>query len=149
MFQFLKHWLNTYLINTNKYNKTDLHFKELKMTKKNYVDGFVFLPLHIYRRHLSPPVRKMCPILNLPLIGETIIIFSNKTFKCSYSKTYTLLNLNLVNIWNDGKNLQGFRGQNPCKNVGLVSYLAIYHNFHGLKLSYIFLISKIIIKEIR
>ena len=37
------------------------------MKNKIYVDEFVFLPLHIYKRHLSPPVRKMCPILNLPL----------------------------------------------------------------------------------
>ena len=48
--------------------------------EKKYVDGFVFLPSHIYRRLISPPVRKMCPIPNLPLIGENIIIFSNKTF---------------------------------------------------------------------
>ena len=54
------------------------------MTKKIYVeiyvDGFVFIPSHIYRRHLSPPVRKMYPIPSLPLIGENIIILSNKTF---------------------------------------------------------------------
>ena len=41
----------------------------------------LFMPLHIYyRRHLSPPVRNMCPISNHLLIGENIIIFSNKTF---------------------------------------------------------------------
>ena len=37
------------------------------MTKKIYVDVFVFLLLHIYRMHLSPAVRKMCPILDVPL----------------------------------------------------------------------------------
>ena len=49
------------------------------MTKKKnkYVDGFVFMPSHTYRRHLSPPVRKMCPIPDLSLIGENVIIFSN------------------------------------------------------------------------
>ena len=38
--------------------------------KKIYVDGFVFMPSHIY----------MCPIPSLPLIGENIIIFSNEMF---------------------------------------------------------------------
>ena len=35
------------------------------MTKKLYVDVFVFLLWHIYKRHLhaSPPVHKMFPIL--------------------------------------------------------------------------------------
>ena len=48
------------------------------MTKKIYVNLFVFLLLHIYRRHLTPPVRKMCPILDVPLMGENIIIFVQK-----------------------------------------------------------------------
>ena len=56
------------------------------MPKKIYVDGFVFLSLHIYRMHLSPPVRKMCLVPNLPLIGENVIIFQTKHFQCSYSK---------------------------------------------------------------
>ena len=43
------------------------------MTKKIYVDVFVFLLLHIYRRHLSPPIRKMYPVLDVPLMGENII----------------------------------------------------------------------------
>ena len=51
------------------------------MTKKIYVDVFVFLLLHIYKRHLSPPVRKMCPILDVPLMGENIIFLSNKKFQ--------------------------------------------------------------------
>ena len=45
------------------------------MTKKMYVDVFFFL-LHIYRRHLSSPVRKMCLILDVPPMGENIIISS-------------------------------------------------------------------------
>ena len=34
------------------------------------------------------------------------------------------------------KNLQDLRDQNHCKHVGLVYHLAIYYDFHGLKLSY-------------
>ena len=63
------------------------------MTKKIYVDVFVFLPsthLHIYRWHLSP---KLCPIPDIPLMGENIIIFSNKTFQVIRFEKYTLLNL--------------------------------------------------------
>ena len=41
------------------------------MTKDIYGDDF-FLPLHICRKHISPPVRKMCPIPNLPLTGENV-----------------------------------------------------------------------------
>ena len=65
------------------------------MTKKTYVDGFVFVLLHIYRRHPSPPVRKMCSIPNLPLIGENIIIFSKKTPTISVVifEIYTVMNL--------------------------------------------------------
>ena len=48
------------------------------MTKKIYVDVFVFLLLHIYRRPLSPPFRKFCPILDVPLMGENVIIFVKK-----------------------------------------------------------------------
>ena len=85
------------------------------MTKKIYVDGFFFLPSHIYRRNLYfQSVRKMCPIPNLPIIGENIFIFLNN------SKKYTLLNIILVNIWIHGKNLQDLRGQNNCKIVGLL-----------------------------
>ena len=47
------------------------------MTKKINFDIFVFLLLHIYRRHISP-VRKMCPIPDVPLMGRNIIIFSSK-----------------------------------------------------------------------
>ena len=41
---------------------------EEKIMKKKYFDGFVFLPLHIYRRHPTPPIWKLCLIPNLPLI---------------------------------------------------------------------------------
>ena len=62
------------------------------------------MPSHIYRSHLSPSVRKMCPTPNLPLKGENIIIFSNKTFKVLiFVKIYTLLNLTLVKIWTTEK----------------------------------------------
>ena len=59
--------------------------------EKIHVNGFDFLLLNIYRRHLSPLVRKTCPIPNLPLIGEKKILSSlqPKRCKCSY---YTLLN---------------------------------------------------------
>ena len=50
-------------------------FKELNNDEKKYVDVFVFLLFHIYRRHLSLPVWKRCPIPDVPLIGENIIIF--------------------------------------------------------------------------
>ena len=68
------------------------------MTKKIHVDRFVFLPLHIYRRHLSPPVRKTCPIPNLPLTGENIIIFKKN-----------------VLIWKHGKHLQDLHVQTTAK----------------------------------
>ena len=58
---------------------------------------------------------EMCPIPNLPLIGENMIIFS--------------LNLIFGKNLNHGKNLQDLRGQNHCKNVRLVKHLAIYHDF--------------------
>ena len=54
---------------------------ELENDEKIYVDGFVFSAIAIYRGHISPPVWRMCPIPNFPLIRENIIIFSNKTFK--------------------------------------------------------------------
>ena len=50
-------------------------FKELKNNDKIFVDVFVFLLLHMYRRHQSPSVREMCPIPDVPLMGENIIIF--------------------------------------------------------------------------
>ena len=62
------------------------------------VDGFVFLPFHIYRRHLSPRVRKMCPIPKLVRIGENIS-FHTKRLNRSYKKKYKFL----VDIWNHGK----------------------------------------------
>ena len=45
------------------------------MTKKMYVDVFDFLLLNIYRSHLSPLVRKLCPIPDVPLLGDIIIFF--------------------------------------------------------------------------
>ena len=69
------------------------------MKKKIYVDGSVFLPFHIYRGLLSPPVRKICQIPNVPLIGENIISFRSKRFKSPYSKKYTFTEYILVNIF--------------------------------------------------
>ena len=87
-------------------------FKDLNLTIK---ENIFFLLMHINRRHLSPPVWKMCLIPDLPLMGENIIIFSNKTFQVlTFEKIHdTEYNLKkcLVNIWNHGKNLQDFRGQ--------------------------------------
>ena len=65
------------------------------MMKKIYVDGFVFLTLHIYRRFLSSPVLKTCPIPNLPLIGENIIIFSIKTFEMLIFKNIHITESNI------------------------------------------------------
>ena len=68
------------------------------MTKKIYVDEFVFLLLHIYRRHLSPPVWKLCQIPDISIMGENIIIFSNKMFqvlifqKIHFTESYLLEN---------------------------------------------------------
>ena len=59
------------------------------------------MPSHIYRRHLSPPVRKMCPIPNLPLIGENIMIF--------------LLNLIFGKNLNHGKKLTIFAWSKPLQ----------------------------------
>ena len=65
-------------------------FKELKNDEKIYVEAFVFLLLHVYRGHLSPPVRILCHVLDVPLMGENIIFFVKKNvLKCSYSKIYT------------------------------------------------------------
>ena len=77
--------------------------------RKIYVYVFVFLLLHIYRRHLSKPVRKMCPIPDIPLKGKNVIIFSIKKFqvlifeKIHITESYIIKIL--VNIWNHGKNL--------------------------------------------
>ena len=63
----------------------------------------------------------MCPIPNLPLIGENITCtssFQTKRFKCS-KNTHHRIKL-LVNIWNHGENVPDLPGQNDRKNVGLV-----------------------------
>ena len=46
---------------------TKKNFRVWKMTNKIYVDGFVFMPSQIYRRHLSPPFGKCArfPIFRL------------------------------------------------------------------------------------
>ena len=66
------------------------------MTKKIYVDGFVFLLLlMIIYRFLSN-------------ITFQVLIFEN----IHIAKSYVIKIL--VNIWNHGKNLQDLSGQNPC-----------------------------------
>ena len=47
-------------------------------------------------------------------------LFKQNVVSAHIRKKYTILNLTLVNIWNHKKNLQDLRGQNNCKNVGLV-----------------------------
>ena len=59
-------------------------------------------------------------------------------FTFSYSKKYTLLNLIFGKYLEPQKELTRFAWSKPCKNVGLVYPLAIFHDFHGLKLSYLF-----------
>ena len=82
------------------------------MLKKVYVDGFVFLPLHIYKRHLSPPVRKMRPIPN-PL--RILPSFQTKHFKYLYSNKYTLLNLIFGKYLEPRKKLTRFAWSKPLQ----------------------------------
>ena len=93
-------------------------------------DGFVFLPLHIYRRYLSPPVRKMCPISNLPLIGKNIIIFSNKTFESLIWKKYTLINLIFVKYLEPRKELILIFYNCLHMNSGKSQCLSYWFNVH-------------------
>ena len=96
----------------------DLHFR-LKNDEKNICLRIIFLLLHIYRRQLSLPVRKMCPIPDVPLMDENMI-FSNKMFEVlifeKIHNTESYINLFVVNIWNHGKKLQDLSGQIPCRN---------------------------------
>ena len=64
-------------------------FYELKYHEKIYVDVFVFMLLHVYRRYLSPPVRKMCPILAARLMGESIIILCHIKVLSAHIRKYT------------------------------------------------------------
>ena len=81
------------------------------MTKKIYVDHCTSTE----GTCVSPPIRKMCPILNLPLIGENMIIFANKTFQVViFEKIHITGSDFVVHIWNHGKNSQDLRVQNTC-----------------------------------
>ena len=66
----------------------------------------------------------MCPIPDIPLMGEIIIILSNKKFQVLIFENKHITESYLIkflgNIWNHRKNWQDLRGQNPCKNVGLL-----------------------------
>ena len=80
-----------------------------------------FALMHIYRRHLSPPVQKK--YAQFPIFGLYVKyyhLFKQKVLNAHNRKKYTLLNLILVNIWNLGKKLKGLHGQNHCRNVGPV-----------------------------
>ena len=107
-------------------------YQILKKTNKIYCDGFVNLPLHIYRRHSSPPVRKTCPIRNIPLQAKILSSLQTKRFKRSYSKIYTLLNPIFGKYLEPRKELTRFARSKPMQTC--------YHDhdFHGLKQAYLF-----------
>ena len=75
------------------------------MTKKVYIDGFVFCHRisteGTYHRRFGKCAR--FPIFRLK--AEALSSFRTKRFKCSYLKTYTLLNLIFGKNLNHGKNL--------------------------------------------
>ena len=68
---------------------------------------------------VSQQVRKMCPILDAPLIGVNMIIFVKEHVsrahirKCTLTITKYYITNVLVNIWNQGRNLQNLSSQNP------------------------------------
>ena len=90
----------------------------------------------------------MCPNPDVPLMGENIHCMI-KRFKYSFSKKVHISESYIVkfllNIWNHGKNLHDLSGQNPCKKWWTGVTFGHYHDFHGLKLSYLFFTSKIVI----
>ena len=59
------------------------------MTKKIHVDGYVLLPLHICRRHLSPPVSENVPNSQSSAYRQKCY----HLFKENVLKKYTFLNL--------------------------------------------------------
>ena len=93
----------------------------------------------IFFLEVTPPLNLLEQfVIATPLNCST---FQTKCFlKCSYLLKNTLLNLIFGKNLNNRKNLQDLRGQDHCKNVGPVKHFAIYHDFHGLKLSYLYLI---------
>ena len=65
-------------------------FKELKNDEKKYMLTYSFSSIaHYYRRHLSPPVRKMCQILDVPLMAENFIIFVKRNVSSAHIRKYT------------------------------------------------------------
>ena len=92
------------------------------MTKKTYVDVFVFLLFHIYRRHLSPPVRKMCPLPMFRLWEKILSLFFQINLLSAHIRkkklhiTESYIIKFLVKICSRGKNLQDLTGQNPRRN---------------------------------
>ena len=95
-------------------------FLELKNDEKNYMLTY---SIFCYSTPIAISL-EMCPIPDIPLMGENIIIFSNQMFKVLiFEKTHiteSYLIKFFVNIWNNGKNLEDLHGQNSCKNVVLV-----------------------------
>ena len=94
------------------------------MMKKIYVDIFVFCYCTFTEGTYHHQFGKCARFLIFRLRAKTLSSFQIKRFKSSYLKIYTLLNSYsfkfLVNILNHRKSIQDLRGQNPCKNVGLV-----------------------------
>ena len=91
--------------------------------------------------------------------AKILLFLSNKTFQVLIFENVHIIKSCiikfLVNIWNHGKNLQDLSSQKPllkrwtAVTFGHLSWFFIYHDFHALKVPYLFFISKIIIQEIR
>ena len=73
------------------------------------------MPLHIYKRHLLRPVQKICPIPNLPLIGQNISIFSNKTFLVLILEKIHITESNFGKYLEPQKELTRFAGSKPLQ----------------------------------
>ena len=104
-------------------------------------------------RHLSAPVWKMCPIPDFPLMGENIIIFSNRTFRVF------ILNKN-IHYWNLSNYIFGkylevrkeftrFVWSKPLQKYWTVVTFVRSSWFSWTKTIISLFISKIIMKEIR
>ena len=119
-----------------------------KMTKKISVDGFVFsaiIQIHIQKAPVtciassknvqdtksSAYMRKYYHLTKRFL---KVLIFEKIHITVSYLFKF------LVNIWNHRKNLKDFRVQNHSKMLHLCKIWPFYHDFHGLKLSNLFII---------
>ena len=72
----------------------DLHFEGLKNDEKNICWRIRFSAIaHLQKATITASL-EICPILDVPLMGDNMIIFvKKKRIKCSYSKIYTYLTL--------------------------------------------------------